>query len=49
LIDDKPEITGVEKEPTWEHILYDRPYNRGINKRRITWGNWKDILFASHD
>lgn len=47
LIDDKPEVTGVEKEPSWEHILYDRPYNRGINKRRITWENWKDILLSS--
>lgn len=44
LIDDRPEITGVEKPPTWEHILYDRPYNRGINKRRVTWENWKDVL-----
>jgi 5'-nucleotidase len=44
LIDDKPELTGVEKAPTWEHILYDRPYNRGVNKRRITWENWKDVL-----
>lgn len=44
LIDDKPEITGVEKTPSWEHILYDRPYNRDINKRRITWENWKDVL-----
>jgi len=44
LIDDKPNITGVEANPAWEHILYDRPYNRGINKRRVTWANWKDAL-----
>jgi len=44
IIDDKPEITGVENTPSWEHILYDCPYNRGINKRRITWKNWKSIL-----
>ena len=44
LIDDKPEITGVEKLPSWEHILYDRPYNKEINKRRITWENWKDVI-----
>jgi len=44
LIDDKPLITGVENNPSWEHILYDRPYNRGINKRRITWDNWKEVL-----
>ena len=45
LIDDKPEITGMEKTPDWEHILYDRPYNKGGFRRRITWENWKDIIF----
>lgn len=44
IIDDKPEIIGVEESPSWEHILYDCPYNRGINKRRITWASWKSIL-----
>ncbi|HEV2403647.1 MAG TPA: hypothetical protein VGS08_05615 [Candidatus Saccharimonadales bacterium] len=44
LIDDKPEIVGIEK-PTWEHILYDRPFNRGVtDKRRLNWKNWHDIL-----
>lgn len=44
LIDDKPEIIGVEK-PAWKHILYDHPYNRHIkNKRRLTWDNWKEVL-----
>jgi 5'-nucleotidase len=47
LIDDKPIITGVEDYPSWEHILYDRPYNREINKRRITWQTWKDVLLPS--
>lgn len=39
LIDDKPHIKGVNK-PTWEHILYDQPYNRGKDqqhKKRMTW------------
>lgn len=49
LIDDKPEVTGAEKNPGWEHILYDRPYNRGINKKRITWENWKEILLSSQE
>jgi len=45
LIDDKPNITGVENTPDWEHIVYDQPYNREIdNKRRLTWGNWKSVL-----
>jgi 5'-nucleotidase len=43
LIDDKPHITGVDV-PSWEHILYDRPYNQGVDKRRLTWKNWKDVL-----
>lgn len=44
LIDDKPVITGAESSPAWEHILYDRTYNRHINKRRVTWESWKDVL-----
>lgn len=44
LIDDKPEITGVFN-PTWEHIIFDYPYNQHIQKnRRLNWGNWKEIL-----
>ena len=49
LIDDKPEITGVEKVPAWEHLLFDRPYNRGANRRRITWGTWRGVLGGAHD
>lgn len=44
LIDDKPMITGVQDPPDWEHILYDRPYNQGANRRRITWNNWKEVI-----
>jgi len=44
LIDDKPVITGVENTPSWEHILYDCPYNREINRKRLTWNNWKEVL-----
>lgn len=44
IIDDKPEITGVEHTPSWEHILYDRPYNRKADKKRLTWSNWKSVL-----
>lgn len=44
LIDDNPNVTGVEK-PTWEHILYSQPYNlENISKRRITWKNWEKIF-----
>jgi 5'-nucleotidase len=44
LVDDKPEITGV-KEPHWEHVIFDQPYNRYVeNKKRINWKTWKKIL-----
>lgn len=45
LIDDRPVIKGVEV-PTWEHIIYDLPKNRSEkNKRRLSWKNWKNIIF----
>jgi 5'-nucleotidase len=44
LIDDKPEITGVFN-PTWEHIVFDYPYNKHIKgKRRLNWDNWEKII-----
>ena len=44
LIDDKPNITGV-RVPTWEHVLFDQPYNRHVaGKRRVNWGTIKEIL-----
>jgi len=44
LIDDKPEINGVFK-PVWEHIIFDRPYNKNKSeKRRLTWNNLEEIL-----
>lgn len=47
IIDDKPEITGAGN-PSWEHILFDKSYNRNINgKRRLTWANWEEVL--KHD
>jgi 5'-nucleotidase len=46
LIDDRPEIAGVET-PTWEHVLYDQPYNRAVNgKRRLTWATWQAVLLG---
>ena len=46
LVDDKPLISGAQDPPEWEHILYDRPYNRGTDRRRITWDSWRDILLS---
>lgn len=44
LIDDRPEINGAA-QPAWEHVLYDRPYNRQVQgQRRLTWDNWKEVL-----
>jgi 5'-nucleotidase len=44
LIDDNPEPEGI-RVPTWEHIIFDRPYNRSVNgKRRITWTSYQTIL-----
>lgn len=44
LIDDYPEVKG-SKQPDWEHIIFDQPYNQHItNKKRINWQNFKEIL-----
>jgi len=47
LIDDKPEVTGVA-EPSWEHILFDQPYNRDVTgRRRLTdWAAWRHVVEA---
>lgn len=45
LIDDKPEVVGAAK-PVWEHIVFDKPYNKHTNHtKRMTWKNWKSVLF----
>ncbi len=47
LIDDRPELHGVEPQPRWEHVLFDQPYNRNVtDKRRLTWENWREVLFG---
>lgn len=48
LIDDHPEIPGADSA-SWEHILFDAPYNRHIpNIRRITWQNWREVLMDAN-
>jgi len=58
LIDDKPDILHrqVNSKPSWEHIIFDMPYNRPENiqdpllrdyiatKKRINWKNYKEVL-----
>lgn len=43
LIDDKPWPYN-EDQASWEHILYNRPYNGHIAKRRVDWYDWKFVL-----
>lgn len=44
LIDDRPDVKGVA-QPSWEHVLYDQPYNHEIKgQRRLTWENWQAVL-----
>lgn len=43
LIDDKPEVTGG-LVPTWEHLVFEAPYNTAAGGRRVNWGNWQEVL-----
>lgn len=45
LIDDNPRIHGL-MTPAWEHLVYDRPYNRGAPGRRLTWATWREVLLG---
>ncbi|TWW81611.1 5'(3')-deoxyribonucleotidase, mitochondrial-like [Takifugu flavidus] len=50
LIDDKPDILGVEAKPTWEHILFTACHNKHLtvnpSQRRLnSWSDdWRAIL-----
>lgn len=47
LIDDKPEVKG-SATPTWEHVLFDQPYNQDvIGKSRIT--SWDGDFYEWYD
>lgn len=44
LLDDKPTVTGCV-EPSWTHVLFDRPYNREVTGPRLpNWASWKEVL-----
>jgi 5'-nucleotidase len=43
LIDDKPNIKGA-MTPSWTHIVFDAPYNRGIEPRLNQWNEWHHVL-----
>ncbi|XP_060219608.1 5'(3')-deoxyribonucleotidase, mitochondrial isoform X5 [Meriones unguiculatus] len=50
LIDDRPDITGAEPHPSWEHILFTACHNYHLQlqppRRRLhSWADdWKAIL-----
>lgn len=46
LIDDNPEPEDGLHQPTWRHIVYDRPYNQHIidRPRIVEWQNWQEVL-----
>ncbi|MFT6632351.1 MAG: 5'-nucleotidase [Bacteriovoracaceae bacterium] len=41
LIDDKPIISGANINPSWEHIVFNQPYNLNTSGPRVM--NWFDI------
>lgn len=47
LVDDKPQITG-SMTPTWEHLIFDYPYNQSTPGRHINWVNWQWFLEELH-
>ncbi|XP_055032100.2 5'(3')-deoxyribonucleotidase, mitochondrial isoform X2 [Misgurnus anguillicaudatus] len=50
LIDDKPDILGVEPNPTWEHILFSACHNKHLplnpsQRRLLSWSDdWREML-----
>ncbi len=48
LVDDKPVITG-SRQPSWQHILFDQPYNRHVDtaQPRLDWQTWRQLLASA--
>ncbi|KAM9716248.1 5'(3')-deoxyribonucleotidase, mitochondrial [Menidia menidia] len=50
LIDDKPDIEGVEPNPAWEHVLFTACHNKHLTvhpprRRLLSWSDdWRAIL-----
>ncbi|NXA19612.1 NT5M protein, partial [Ibidorhyncha struthersii] len=50
LIDDRPDITGAELNPSWEHVLFTACHNKHLqlkppSRRLQSWtDDWKAIL-----
>lgn len=43
LLDDKPHIKG-SMEPTWQHLLFEQPYNQEVDKPRFTWEDTQELI-----
>uniref|UniRef100_A0A8C2FCT0 5',3'-nucleotidase, mitochondrial n=1 Tax=Cyprinus carpio TaxID=7962 RepID=A0A8C2FCT0_CYPCA len=50
LVDDKPDILGVEPNPSWEHVLFTACHNKHLppnpSQRRLqSWADdWRGVL-----
>ncbi|XP_076844090.1 5'(3')-deoxyribonucleotidase, mitochondrial isoform X2 [Brachyhypopomus gauderio] len=50
LIDDKPDILGVEPNPAWEHVLFTACHNKHLTpvpaqRRLLSWADdWRAVL-----
>jgi len=46
LIDDKPNVSGSNRNPTWTHVLFDQAYNKGVTgkPRLANWADWEKTL-----
>lgn len=53
LLDDKPVIKGINRQPSWERIVFHQSYNGGVVGKRLNgWENWnelEDILLGTYD
>ncbi len=43
LVDDKPEVIG-SRTPSWQHVVFDQPFNRHVTGLRMNWSNWKEVM-----
>lgn len=54
LIDDKPDILGVEPNPSWEHVLFTACHNKHLpsnpsQRRLLSWNDdWRGVLQSKH-
>ena len=44
LIDDRPDIYGAVEIPAWKHIVFNAPYNQGMEPRINQWFEAEDML-----